>query len=189
VQAALYIVLPLALLLAISWQNAKPFNVRYMLVALPAYVCLVAAGLEALPFFWKRAAAVLVFVTLAVSLQNYYFNPRYAKEDVRGAARYVEARIAEGECVLAPIVTEVFQHYFGKPNPVRFVAAPAGIPRDVLEERLGRHLDGCGAVWFVRSRQWDSDPEGELIDALGRLYRETARTDEFTGVEIRKYER
>lgn len=188
-QVVLYIALPLVLLLAICWQNAKAFNVRYMLVALPAYVCLVAAGMQALPGLWKKAVAAGVFLTLAVSLGNYYFNERYAKEDVRGAARYVAGNIAEGECVLAPIVTEVFQYYFGKPNPVRLVAAPPGIPRDVLEERLGRHLDGCGGVWFVRSREWDADPEGELLLALGRMYRKTARMEDFTGVEIRKYER
>jgi 4-amino-4-deoxy-L-arabinose transferase-like glycosyltransferase len=188
-QAALYLALPLALLLAVCWQNAKAFNVRYMLVALPAYVCLVASGLQTLTGRWKRAAAAGVFLTLAVSLGNYYFNGRYAKEDVRGAARYVEAKIAEGECVLAPIVTEVFQHYFKKDNRVAFVAAPRGIAADVLEERLGRHLAGCDVVWFVRSREWDSDPEGKLLAALDGMYRETARMDGLTGVEIRKYER
>jgi 4-amino-4-deoxy-L-arabinose transferase-like glycosyltransferase len=188
-QAALYVALPLVLLLAICWQNAKAFNVRYMLVALPVYVCLVAAGVQALPGSWRKLVAALVFATLAVSLGNYYFNARYAKEDVRAAARFVEASIADGECVLAPIVTEVFQHYFKKDNRVAFVAAPRGIGRDVLEERLGRHLAGCRAVWLVRSREWDSDPEGELMLALGNMYRETARVKHFTGVEVRKYER
>ncbi len=188
-QAALYIALPLVLLLAICWQNAKPFNVRYILVSLPAYVCLVAAGMQALPGVWKKTAAVLVFLTFAVSLENFYFNPRYAKEDVRGAAGYVEANISDDGCVLVPTVTEVFQHYFKKQNPVSLVGAPLGTPRDVLDERLRRHLDGCRVVWYVRSREWDNDPEGELLVALGRMFRETARMDELTGVEIRKYER
>ena len=188
-QAALYIALPLGLLLVICWQNAKAFNVRYMLVAFPVYVCIVAAGIHAVPGAWKKAVAGLLFLVLAVSLENFYFDPRYAKEDVRGAARYVEANISDEDCVLAPTVWEVFQHYFKRPNPVSMLAAPAGTPRDVLEERLGRHLGGCRTVWYVRSREWDSDPEGELALALGRLYRETAKKDDLTGVEIRKYER
>ena len=188
-QAVLYIAVPLVLLLALCWQNAKPFNVRYMLVSFPAYVCLVAAGMQSLPGLWRRVFAVFVFLTLAVSLGNFYFDSRYAKEDVRGAARYVESNIKEGECILAPTVTEVFQHYFTKQNRVALVGAPAGIARDVLEERLSRHLDGCRAIWYVRSREWDNDPEGELLLALERMYGETTRVEKLTGVEIRRYER
>jgi 4-amino-4-deoxy-L-arabinose transferase-like glycosyltransferase len=188
-QVALYIALPLLLLLAICWQNAKAFNVRYMLVAFPVYVCLVAAGVQALPGVWRKAVAALVFVTLSVSLQNFYFNPRYAKEDIRGAARYLEAHIADGDCVLVPTVTEVFQHYFKKPNLVSMVGAPLDTPRDVLENRLSRHLGGCRVVWYVRSREWDQDPQGELVLGLERMYRETGRINEWTGVEIRRYER
>jgi mannosyltransferase len=189
VQALLYIVVPLVLLLAITWQNAKPFNVRYMLVSLPAYVCLVAAGLQALTASWKRVAAILVFVTLAISLGNFYFNSRYAKEDVEGAVRYVESHIEEGECVLAPTVTEVFAYYFGKPNAVHRVSASTGISREVLDERLGRYLADCPVVWYVRAREWDNDPDGLLLAALEQLYGDTTTVKGLTGIQIRRYAR
>jgi len=189
IQALLYILLPLALLLALNWQNAKAFNARYLLVSLPAFISIVAAGVSALPGLLKKAAIVCVFATLAVSLANYYFNDDYAKEDIREAARHVEAHIQPGECVLAPTVAEVFEHYFRGPNSVYPVSASSRPPRAALEERLVKTLGGCGRVWYVRSREWDNDPDGELSGALGRMYRETARLEGLPGVVIVTYER
>jgi hypothetical protein len=189
VQALLYVLVPLLLLLALNWQNAKAFNARYLLVSLPAYICIVAVGLSALPGSFKKAAMAFVFATLAVSLFNYYFNGRYAKEDIRGAARVVEDRIQTGECVLAPTVAEVFEHYFRKDNPVYRTGASSRPPRVILEERLEKTLAGCPKVWYVRSREWDNDPEGELAGALGRMYREAARIEGLPGVAIVAYER
>ena len=188
-QAALYIFVPLILLLALCWQNAKAFNARYLLVSLPVYVCVVSAGLRSLPGIFRKPLTVLVFLTLLISLGNYYFNPRYAKEDVRGAARYVSANIRESECVLAPTVGEVFQYYFKKRNPVYVINAPAGTPPAVLDERLARTMGKCDVVWYVRSREWDNDPSGELSLALGRIYKETERVYGMTGVQLIRYER
>jgi hypothetical protein len=188
-QAALYIFVPLLLLLGLCWQNAKAFNVRYLLVSLPAYICVVSAGVLWLPGRLKKLVTVLVFLTLSLSLGNYYFNARYAKEDVRGAARYLETRIQEGECIVAPTVTEVFEHYFNKQNPVYRIGAPPGTSQRVVDENLSLKLGDCRAVWYVRSREWVNDPDGELSLALGRIYKETARFDGLAGVQMVKYER
>lgn len=189
IQALLYVLLPLGLLLALNWQNAKAFNARYLLVSLPAFVCIVAAGMSALPGLLKKAAIACVFATLAASLANYYFNDDYAKEDIRGAARLIETRIQPGDCVLAPTVAEVFEHYFRKENPVYRAGASSRPPREILEEKLAKTLAGCPRVWYVRSREWDNDPDGELSAALTRMYRETARLEGLPGVVIVTYER
>jgi mannosyltransferase len=188
-QALLYVLLPLALVLALNWQNAKAFNARYLLVSLPVFVSIVAAGIVGLPGFAKKAAIACVFATLAASLFNYYFNGAYAKEDIRDAARYVEDRIQPGDCVLAPTVGEVFEHYFRKSNTVCRVGASARPSPEVLAERLGTTLAACGRVWYVRSREWDNDPDGELAAVLGGMYRETARLEGLPGVVIVTYER
>ena len=57
------------------------------------------------------------------------------------------------------------------------------------EERLAQTLAGCPRVWYVRSREWDNDPDGELSSALGRMYRETTRLEGLPGVVIVTYER
>jgi hypothetical protein len=189
IQALLYVLVPLLLLLALNWQNAKAFNARYLLVSLPAFVCIVAAGVSALTGVWRKAAAACVFATLAASLFNYYFDGAYAKEDIRGAARLVENRIQPGDCVLAPTVAEVFEHYFRKENPVYRTGASSRPPREILEERLEKALAGYPRVWYVRSREWDNDPDGDLLGALSRKFRETARLEGLPGVVIVTYER
>jgi len=188
-QAALYIFVPLILLLALNWQNAKAFNVRYLLVSLPAYVCVVAAGLRSLPRMARKLLTAAVFLTLLMSLGNYYFNPRYAKEDVRSAASYVSAGIQDNECVLAPTVGLVFKHYFTKPNTIYYISAHEGTPPAVVEERIARTMGDCDVVWYVRSREWDSDPAGEIPLALEKAYKETERVYGMTGVQVFKYER
>ena len=189
IQAALYIFLPLVLLLLLNWQNAKAFNARYLLVSFPAFICVVSAGVWGLHGVLKKAAIALVFVTLAVSLSNYYFNDGYAKEDIRGATRYVEDNIKPGDCVLAPTVATVLEHYFQKENPVYWVRATSAPSPAALEERLRATLADCRTVWYVRSREWDHDPDGELAAALDRMYQETARLEGLPGVVIITYER
>ncbi len=89
-QIMLYLLLPIVFVVAICWQNAKAYNVRYVLLALPAYLCLVAIGLQSLPGRWSYVVSALVGVTMLYSLGNYYFNGDYAREEVREAARYVQ---------------------------------------------------------------------------------------------------
>jgi hypothetical protein len=189
VEVVLYVVVPLLLLFALCWQNAKAFNVRYLLVSLPAFVCLIAAGIRSLRGASRAAVAVLVFATLVFSLGNYYFNPRYGKENVRGSVRYIEANIQEDECVLAPTVAEVFEHYFRKPNPVIRTGAPAGTSAATLTKKLDAVLGECSAVWYVRSREWENDPLGEVSGVLRSRYPRTEAIRGFSGVELIKFER
>jgi uncharacterized membrane protein len=107
-QLFLYIAVPFVLTLILSWQNAKAFNVRYVLFAMPPYLCLIALGIEGLRPPARFVALLLVVATAAVSLGNYYFNGRYAREDMRAAARAVEQDVAPGDCIIAPTVFEVF---------------------------------------------------------------------------------
>ena len=46
IPVALYLLVPIIFVFALCWQNAKAFNVRYVLLALPAYLCILAVGLE-----------------------------------------------------------------------------------------------------------------------------------------------
>jgi predicted membrane-bound mannosyltransferase len=188
-QVALYLLIPLALVLVLCWQNAKAFNVRYVLVSLPAYLCVIALGLRALPPRYRNAATVLVVATMLVSLGNYYFNDRYAKEDVRGAASYVEANAASGQCVVVPTVIEVFEYYFAGSNPVRAVWNPPGTPRQRVDEQVDRILAACPTIWYVNAREWDHDRDGYLRDTLALRCRVVDTFGGLAGVSITKYER
>ncbi len=188
-QVALYLVLPFLFVLALCWQNAKAFNVRYVLVSLPAYLCVVAYGLQSMGSVWRRVFTVLVFGTLFVSLGNYYFNGRYAKEDVRGAARYLDEHAKKNDCILVPTVTGVFRYYFEGASPLYTIWAPPGTPRSRIDKQLDKIAAECRTVWYVNAREWVHDPDGYVSDVLDSRYRVTQEIDDFDGVSLKKFER
>lgn len=176
----LYVLLPLVATLALNWQNAKAFNVRYVLVGLPMYLALVAAGIAGLrPARWMPAAAgIAVLATSAVSLRNHYTNPDYVREDVRAATRAVEARLAPGECIFAPTVWQIVNHYRRTDAPVHYVYRN---PPTMMERQLAQLDDECDGLWYVRARPWVDDADGAVMAALESRYRR-GESIEFPGV-------
>jgi hypothetical protein len=187
-QVGLYLFVPMALVFLLCWQNAKAINVRYVLISLPVYLGIIAVGLQSLRPAIARVLTVLVVLTLIFSLGNYYFNGRYAREDIRGAARYLEVQANEGECILAPTIREVFQYYYGKANPVHAIYAPMGTPKERIDAQLEKLFTACETVWYVRAREWADDADGYLLRALGNAYRPAEFVDRYDGVTLIKYE-
>jgi 4-amino-4-deoxy-L-arabinose transferase-like glycosyltransferase len=188
-QAALYLLLPLAFVLLICWQNAKAFNVRYLLVSLPAFICLIAAGIQSFRPLVARVLSALVLITMLVSLGNYYFNARYAKEDVRGATRYLEETAGAADCLLVPTVTGVFEYYYRGNNLLYQYYSPAVGTAADAREQLQQLFEECSGVWYLRTREWDQDPNGILIETLGVEYDVADRVEEFDGVKLIRYEK
>ncbi|HXV12749.1 MAG TPA: hypothetical protein VEC56_00955, partial [Candidatus Krumholzibacteria bacterium] len=185
VEPLLYVGIPLLATLALNWQNAKAFNVRYVLVGLPMYLALVALGVASLPRAREALAGTLVAATCAVSLWNYYTDPRYAKEDVRSAVRAIEARIAPGECILAPTVWQIVEVYATTDAPVLNVY---GSPESTMQDQLGRLVVQCDSFWYVRARTWVDDPQGRVLREIDARY-VRGETWEFPGVSASHFAR
>lgn len=144
--------------------NIKVFNVRYLMCAFPLYVALVAYGLPS----GRRArwiAAAAVCALMLVSDANYFFNPAYFREDVRGAAAVVAARERDGDLILAPAVEEVFAHYYRGANTIRYID-PSELGAVRTGEEIVRRFESNQRIWHVRSRGWDKDPDDVLLRAL-----------------------
>jgi len=179
----LYLLVPLVLTLLLNWQNAKAFNVRYVLVGLPAYICFLAIGVDSVNRRRRLALMVAVLITLLAACGNYYFNPKYAREDVKGAVRYVEARIARGECIVAPTVTGVVDHYYGGVEEIHSVFNRPERPRVIVDRQLQEVFAWCNSVWYVRARPWVNDPDGYVLSRISGHYGEM-QVVEFEGVEL-----
>jgi 4-amino-4-deoxy-L-arabinose transferase-like glycosyltransferase len=176
----LYLLVPLLAVLALNWQNAKAFNARYVLAGLPAYLALVAVGVSgAGRLAWAGvlcgAAAV---ATDSVSLSNHYGDPRYAKEDMRAATRAVEERMGPGECIFAPTVWQIVQHYQRGDAPLHYVYRN---PPSLMERQLADLFASCGSFWYLRARPWVDDADGRVLAALEARYRRVESL-EFAGV-------
>jgi 4-amino-4-deoxy-L-arabinose transferase-like glycosyltransferase len=184
VELLLYLVLPIAFTLLLNWQNAKAFNARYVLLSLPAFLCIVAAGSRGRRGRWPAAACAVVMV---VSLWHCYYDGRYAKEDVRRATRYIAERLdTEGSdgCVLAPTVFQIVERYYPGPVPVKTVYARG--TGTSLDAQLDSVFAACNSVWYVRARPWEDDPDGRIERAVDARYRAVERQD-FDGVKVTHY--
>jgi uncharacterized membrane protein len=179
----LYLLFPVLLTFLLCWQNAKAFNVRYVLLSLPAFLCLLASGLLAFPKRWALVTWLLLVVTLGWSLANHYFNANYAKEDIRAAARYIAENADPSQCILVPTVREVFTHYYDKEAEIYGLFTPPGTKKEVVEKRLNRLFAGCNSFWYVRAREWDDDSEGYILDILSHRC-QILETVELTGTKL-----
>jgi len=112
-------------------------------------------------------AACLVFISLAsnTSLQNYYFDLRYARDDYRGIAQYISALEEQGDAILlnAPNQWEIFTYYYKGESPI--YPLPRSRPLDEaqtaqeLAEIAAKHDRIFAILWAVD----ESDP-GRFVE-------------------------
>lgn len=183
VEGLLWLVVPALLVSYFAWQNFKVFHPRYLSVALPAYLALLAAALADLPPRLRAGAGAAVALLWAVSLHHHYFDPRYGKEDMRGAGALLAAHAQPGERILAANTEALLFYYYRGPVPVvPFWLGWAADP-DRCEERLARLTAGASGTWVVLSRGEDLDPKGAFARHL-ELHHPDAEQFRFEGVRV-----
>jgi hypothetical protein len=140
------------------------YNVRYTAGAVPAYLLLLGIGalwaLRHRPWGWGLLAAFAVLT--GFSLASYYGNPYYFRDDNRGAARFIAAKMRPGEPVIVGAEDRAFAHYFRGPLIpwTRWRVAPAGsAPADGTHTVEGR-------IWVAANRTWEEPPFQELLGAM-----------------------
>src|SRR6185295_3449690 len=149
---------PLAIALAAAMATANPFNVRYAIVAFPAFLLVVALGAGAL-LAWRRAAGIAVVAAAlalsAGSLAHLYFDAHYAKEDCRGLAVVLHADATPEDLILvnAPYMESAVRFYYPGPATVQ------GYPRQNHDlestgtrDELATLTAGRPHVWLVLTR-------------------------------------
>jgi mannosyltransferase len=182
----LYLLLPVLLTVALF----KPAYLKFLLVASPAFCLAVGQGLtlpwrmlssrrlpnlrEGLRWGWLGLGLLFVGLVSALSLRNYYFDPRYARDDYRGIARYVEAAGRDGDAIIlnAPGQEEIFGYYYEGDLPI--YPLPRQRPPDeaqTVEElaELARRHERIFALFWATA---ESDPQGLVEGWLdGQAYK------------------
>ncbi len=186
IELALYLLVPIVLTFVLNWQNAKAFNARYVLVALPAYLCLIGAGITALPSRWRATALIACVLTMMTSLGHHYFDGRYSKEDVKRATYYIEERMGTTDndaCVLAPTIFPVVERYRTRSDPLFHVFQRDWLAKPRVDAQLDPVFAACNSLWYMRARVWVDDHDGYVWRSLQEHYNVTEEAS-FDGVEV-----
>ena len=126
----LYCLFPVLMMYALSLTRPA-YRPKFFLVGSPAFSLILAQGILRLSELAGRKCLVtryllpvtcLLFITVASnnSLQNYYFDPQYARDDYRGIAHYISALERKDDAILlnAPNQWEIFTYYYKGDTPV-----------------------------------------------------------------------
>lgn len=161
-----YWLMPMAILYLLSRQRPM-YNPKFLLLAAPGFALVLGrslspAGLRRWPAaIWCVAALGFVLLASALSLRNYYHDPRYARDDYRGIARYIEAVESEQDAVLinAPGQYETFIYYYRGRSPIYPLPRQRPIDTLVTESDLCEMIAGRRHIYAILWATDESDPE------------------------------
>jgi mannosyltransferase len=179
----LWAALPTALVFALGL--FRETHLKFLLVSSPPFGLLVSLGVVntwRIASDWRAglsrselgqpAARIVVLLLVAFllvasgqSLLNYYHDPRYARDDYRGLARYVAATAGPNDAILlnAPGQEEIFGYYYQGDLPV--YPLPQQRPLDPeqtrreLEAIVSQHAKIFAVLWATD----ESDP-GRFVE-------------------------
>jgi 4-amino-4-deoxy-L-arabinose transferase-like glycosyltransferase len=203
---ALWVAIPVISVFSIAKLLNLFYDVRYVAWVLPAYVLLLTAGIVS----FRRTAVQMtllgaVLTVHSLALANYYFDPRYAREDTRSAGQYLESAAKPGDIVLLVGIASSLPHYykgnlplvyFGSPDaagrhytgnlPLVYFGNPDAAGRS-LTERLRKLGENHDRLWLVKIRPWLTDPKDQAKVALDDVYA-LVEQQHFPGVDIYAYQ-
>ncbi len=148
----------------------KPSYLKFLVAAIAPWAVMASAGIfprGATPRKWpEEVMGGVVLLVLLVGFARldyeYFTNPKFARDDYRGMARYIEAVGRPGDAIVldAPGQIEVFRYYYKGKLPV--YGLPLHRPPDekatlaALDEIVKKH-DRIFALYWATN---ESDPKG-----------------------------
>jgi uncharacterized membrane protein len=200
-------------ILALASRTPK-FNARYLMLASPAYLLILAGGIGALARGWAargstsggrsrvfvfvRGAAliaILVFYTAIsyTALRNWFTDWAFAKSQWRELAAAVRTRIASDETVVlvSGHAWPAWDYYAADipriPLPALDILDVDAVLGFDAGPGLGQALAGKGGVWLVRWQAGAVDPVGFAPYFLDRIGAEQPQSRRFWHVDLRHW--
>ena len=174
-----YQIIPLGLLLLLSLINPLFNGVRHLLIGLPPFLLLVAAGIagnmpggirrfpgwQALLQAMRVVLAVLVLIIQLLWLQTQFTSPHLLRDDVRAVAQFLNAVAKPGDLVVLhdAIIGFVFDVYYEGDAPWSAIPLYGEQDAGTALERLAQAGEAAERIWFL------SDPTprtGFPVDVL-----------------------
>lgn len=181
--------LPL-LVFASAILGGQTFNVRYTFAAVPGFALLLSLGVESMGR-WRWAGTVGALGLFALSLANFYADPRYDKEDMRGAMREIRSSSFAEEPVAVVGQGLVAAAYYGEGLEVERLIGCSGQRQYEPQERVPdvrlSDLRSEPRFWLLVSRDW-RDRADRCAERMASTHEVRDRVD-FPGVDLLLLER
>jgi len=192
---AIWIIVPVLLAILLTQITNVSYNPRYVIASLPPLLIVLAAGVASILRSGGAAlGAVMAFVALtAISLFNLYWNPNYAREDLRPVARMLSTDFEPNNVLVVGNIRmlTVLQYYGARiPDQMLYVEPSSkqvahNLNNTVAElERVVKQPET--SVWLIQYRMWEADPDHILQTTLDRL-RRIQDTHSWPGISLRIY--
>lgn len=152
---------------------AQLFETKYMVPILPLFWILVSrAILNFKPISRWCIATVLILINLS-SINNYYTDPRFQRQDWRTVAGYLSTRCTSEDTIIIMLGESVyaFDYYFKKygvkPNEVLINRVNEALTNKKLLESLNiKELAESKKIWLIRNASWTVDPDDKIMNEL-----------------------
>ena len=148
-------VIPLLLFFIASWLQANYSNPRHLTILSIPWYLLMGHGLAMVWRRWRTIAVVVGLGALTASvpaLTQTINNPTIVKDDVRGLARYIEARAQPGDAIIwHNAVMMVTYKYYALDLPYESIPSYGSQNVEKTLERLETRANLSQRIWFVDS--------------------------------------
>lgn len=171
-----FLLLPTLIIFLASYLRPLYQNSRYLIAWSPAWYLGIGLGINFLSRLSRYFApiAFLVFLIGAlISLNNLYFNPRYAKDDHRAWAESLRERARAGDYLIldSPHTEELFNYYARGIVPyatLPFLADSGAMGYDADRVAIHDALALNRRVWFLSMHVPFDDPEARIEKLLSQ---------------------
>jgi len=166
----LWLIIPPAAAILISWITGAGYNVRYSIASLPAFILLVGLGLARVGRVFSVMGLALLVIISFTSIARDRFNPRYAREDLRTASRYLETAVEKQDRIFAgtKYIHPVLYHYYKGSHRIESLPIRSIKTSENAHTILKILSNNRERTWLVLCRDWEEDPDGLLTRELAK---------------------
>lgn len=185
--ALAWMLVPVLAMYAVS-VTRPAYNPKFLLLATPPFFILAARGLSSIyPGVFLRprnppprsyllryiyfGIAVIAAVSFLPALQNYYYNPQYARDDYRAMLRLVDsnARVGDGILIDAPGQIDVVEYYHRGTQPVFLLPKTRPLfpnaTRYEIDDIVTNQVKRVFAIYYGAEQ---ADPDGVIETRLAQ---------------------
>lgn len=201
-----WLIFPVAFAVLGSIYSVHPFNVRYAILAFPAFILVIASGIYGLNKGWLRSLALLFLCVISFwSLKGYFFNEEYHRENNRAAGEFLTEHANEGDLILgtAAYTIKNLKYYYRGNHNLTFVGYPSSrisytngsevpgalfVNEKSLETELMSIIADKESFWLFLSRTFHSDPYDNVRSFCKKNFSETLH-GLWSGAELIRFEK